>query len=31
MDDGWMDGCERLLLNHERHRDSWPLEEKNSI
>ena len=22
---------ERLLLNHERHRDSWPLEEKNSI
>ena len=29
--DGWMDGCERLLLNHERHQDSWPLEEKNSI
>ena len=23
--------CERLLLNHERHRDSWPPEEKNSI
>ena len=22
---------ERLLLNHERHRDSWPPEEKNSI
>ena len=22
---------ERLLLNHKRHRDSWPLEEKNSI
>ena len=22
---------ERLLLNHERHQDSWPLEEKNSI
>ena len=21
---------ERLLLNHERHQDSWPLEEKNS-
>ena len=24
-------GCERLLPNHERHRDSWPLEERNSI
>jgi len=22
---------ERLLLNHKRHWDSWPLEEKNSI
>ena len=22
---------ERLLLNHKRHRDSWPPEEKNSI
>ena len=22
---------ERLLLNHERCRDSWPLEEKNSV
>ena len=22
---------ERLLLNHERHQDSWPPEEKNSI
>ena len=31
MDDGWMDGRERLLLKHERHQDSWPLEEKNSI
>ena len=24
-------GIERLLLNHERHWDSWPPEEKNSI
>ena len=24
-------GIERLLLNHERHWDSWPLEEKNLI
>jgi len=24
-------GTERLLLDHERHRDSWPPEEKNSI
>ena len=25
------DDGERLLLNHERHRDSWPPEKKNSI
>ena len=24
-------GIERLLLNHERHQDSWPPEEKNSV
>ena len=24
-------GSERLLLNHKKHRDSWPLEEKNSV
>ena len=24
-------GIERLLLNHEKRWDSWPLEEKNSI
>ena len=24
-------GSERLLLNHERHQDSWPPEEKNSV
>ena len=28
---GLLQGRERLLLNHERCWDSWPLEEKNSI
>ena len=28
---GLLQGRERLLLNHERRWDSWPLEEKNSI
>ena len=26
-----MHASETLLLNHEKHRDSWPLEERNSI